>query len=419
MRKMGRWFLLFLVVILPWFVLSQEAIPTENSTALVSDQPHIRSIMVRVLKQGAFVSNLAANAFEVLENGQPQKIETIYLIDRLNLYRILENKRFQLNLNKNYFVVVQANEYDRKLGEAIDLLINKYFQPGDTLTLITPIKVYRFHPEVMSGEPKSQLSQQLQNLLRSDIIQGSREYNNLLKDLKKITRAMIKYGGETGGLESDVESDTDITTEDFTMEYLLPRYKETLERLDGLRLVDQNRFLAFSSSLKKTYGNNVVVFFYQREFRPELSPRILNQMMSIYQDYPHILNLLMELFQFYRREAKVNKELISRSLADSGAVFNFIYLNKKPERINGVVMNEQSEDVYEALNQAAEYTGGISDNTSNAVEALKKSLENASSYYLIFYETESGPKEAGFKEIRVRLKNSNDFQVRHRLGYYQ
>ncbi|MBC7364942.1 MAG: hypothetical protein H5U07_10470 [Candidatus Aminicenantes bacterium] len=412
------WFFIF-VLIVPLLIRAQEISPRETASRINYEQENIRSVLVRVLKQGTFVNDLAADDFEVLENGQPCEIEAVYLIDGFNLNRLTEKKRFSLSLNKNYFVVVQANEYDRKFGEAVDLLVNKYFQPGDTLTLITPLKVYRFRPEILTSRPRNMISKELQNMLRSDIIQGNREYNNLLKDLRRITRAMVSYGGERAGVEYEVESDLDATTEGFSMEFLLPRYKETLEKLDRLRLVDQRRFLEFSGSLKQTPGQNVVIFYYQREFRPELSPRLINQMMSIYQDYPHILSMLMELFQFYKREVKLDKEVISRALADSAAVFNFIYLDKKPDKISGVVMNEQSEDVYEALKQAAEYTGGISDNTSNAVEALKTSMENIAQYYLIFYATEPGPLETGFREIKVRLKNKPDFQVRHRRGYYQ
>jgi len=126
----------------------------------------------------------------------------------------------------------------------------------------------------------------------------------------------------------------------------------------------------------------------------------------------------MELFQFYRRETSLDKEAISQALADSSAVFNFVYLDKKPVRISGVVMNEQSEDVYEALREAAKATGGIADNTYNPVEGLRKSAENISGYYLIYYRSESQPEQSGFRQVQVIVKNGRDYQVRHRQGYF-
>lgn len=379
---------------------------------------HYSSVAVRVLQKNSFIRNLGPQDFEVLEDGQARKIESIYLVENNKLTRLLEEKPHQVSLERNYFLIVQASEYDKRLGDAVSLLVNNYFQPGDTLTLITPLKIYRFNPETLKAKPKSQVSREIQNLMRADIIQGSREYNTVLRDLKKITRTLATFGGESVGADPDVENESDSTSSNFGIEFMLSRYQETLIKLDGLRLVDQNKFVSFAQSLKKTPGQKTVIFFYQREFRPELSSRVLNQMMSSYQDYPHIINSLMELFQFYRRETSLDKEAISQALADSGAVFNFVYLDKKPVRISGVVMNEQSEDVFEALTEAARATGGISDNTSNPVEGLRKSAENASGYYLIFYRSERQPEQSGFRQIQVNLKNGRDYQVRHRRGYF-
>ncbi len=386
----------------------------------LSGQPEGRSVVaLRVFQKNNFVRNLKPEDFEVLENGIPRKIESIYLVEKSQVLRLQENQPIALDVHNNYYIIVQASEYDRKLGEAVSYLINNYFQTGDSLTVITPIKVYRFNPETLSRRPRSEVSKELQNIMRTDIIRGSRDYNSLLLDLKRLTRSLVSFGGERAGADPEVENEMDTTTtQDFGIEQLLGRYKYTLEKLDGLRLVDQNKFLDFADSLKKTSGQNVVFFFYQREFRPELSPRIINQMMSVYQDYPHVLSLLMELFQFYRRENKMDKKLLGEAMSDSGALFNFIYLNKKPERITGVVMNEQSEDVFETLSVLARATGGIIDQTFNPLEGIKKSAENMSSYYLIFYFSEPSQLSPEFCQVQVNLKGRPELQVRHRWGYF-
>ncbi|MDH7494156.1 MAG: VWA domain-containing protein [Candidatus Saccharicenans sp.] len=376
------------------------------------------SLAVRVQQRNNFVRNLGPQDFEVAEDGQARPIEAIYLVENNKVTKILAGQPRELDLNTHYFIIVQASDYDKKLGDAVNLLVSNYFLPGDTLTLITPLKIYRFNPETLRGKTKSQVSKELQNIMRSDIIRGSQEYNTALRDLKKITRTLATFGGESMGADPDVENESDSTTSNFGIEFMLSRYQETLVKLDDLRLVDQNKFLSFASSLKSTPGQKAVIFFYQREFRPELTPKVLNIMMSSYQDYPNIISTLMELFQFYRRESRLDKEAVRQALADSGAVFNFIYLDKKPVRISGVVMNEQSEDVFEALNEAARATGGISDNTFNPVEGLRKSAENVSAFYLIFYKTDRPAGQAGFRQIQVRVKGSPDYQVRYRRGYF-
>jgi len=214
------------------------------------------SVSVRVLEKNNFVHNLGPEDFEVLEDGRVCKVESIYLVENNKLLRILEEKPHEVSLNKNYFIIIQASDYDKRLGDAVGLLVNNYFQAGDTLTLITPLKVYRFNPETLGGKPKSQLSQEIQNIMRTDIIQGSREYNTVLRDLKKITRTLATFGGESMGADPEVENESDAISSNFGIEYILSRYQDTLTKLDGLRLVDQNKFLSFARSLKKSRTEN-------------------------------------------------------------------------------------------------------------------------------------------------------------------
>lgn len=407
----------FFVIILT-MALAVIYINLQGGAGVQAGSDYYSSVAVRVLQKNSFVRNLGPQDFEVLEDGQVRKIESIYLVENNKLTRILEEKPYEVSLDRNFFLIVQASEYDKKLGDAVSLLIHNHFQPVDTLTLITPLKIYRFNPETLSVKSKTQVSRELQGIMRADIIQGSREYNNVLRDLKKLTRTLATFGGESIGGDPEVENELDSTSSSFGIEYLLTRYQDTLIKLDGLRLVDQNKFTSFAQSLKKTPGQKTVIFFYQREFRPELSSKVLNQMMSLYQDYPHILNTLMELFQFYRRQTGLDKEALSQVLADSGAVFNFVYLDKKPARISGVVMNEQSEDIFEVLRETARATGGIADNTFNPVEGIRKAVDNISAYYLIFYRSEVLPGHSGFRKINVVIKDGSDYQVRHRLGYF-
>ena len=405
-----RYFIIILTAALAVILMNLQA----AAGLLTRGEDDYSSVAVRVLQKNNFVRNLGPQDFEVLEAGRACQIESIFLVENNKLTRILGEKPREVSLHQNYFLIVQASDYDKKLGDAVGLLVNNYFQPGDTLTLITPLKVYRFNPETLRGKPKSQLNQEIQNIVRADIIQGSREYNTVLRDLKKITRTLATFGGESTGADPEVENESDSISTNFGIEYILSRYQDTLVKLDGLRLVDQNKFLSFARSLEKIPGQKTVIFFYQREFRPELSSKVLDLMMSSYQDYPHIINTLMELFQFYRRETRLDKETVSRALAESGAVFNFVYLDKKPVRISGVVMNEQSEDVFEALSEAARATGGIADNTYNPVEGLRKSAENISSYYLLYYRSESQPEQLSSSQVQVTVKNGLDYQVRYR-----
>ena len=51
-------------------------------------------VPVRVFRGDSFVQDLSIDDFEVLENGIPQKIEAVYLINKRNVERSEEKKRF-------------------------------------------------------------------------------------------------------------------------------------------------------------------------------------------------------------------------------------------------------------------------------------------------------------------------------------
>jgi len=231
-----------------------------------------------------------------------------------------------------------------------------------------------------------------------------------MSDLKRLVRGMSGSGGITS-LESDY------TTDSFGLQLLLPRYRETLRKLEDLRIVDQKKLLRFAAQLKRREGQKNVFFFYQREFRPEIAPRIMNQLMSMYQDQPSILGDLMDLMQFYSRDPKWNINIIKQAFADSSIFFNFIYMHKEPENVSGIQMTEQSEDIFETFSQVAEATGGIIDSSQNPATSFKNGAKISESYYILYYSPEKYIKDGKYKSIEVKVKNK-DYKITHRQGYF-
>jgi hypothetical protein len=222
--------------------------------------------------------------------------------------------------------------------------------------------------------------------------------------------------GDESNVMADLES-SESASEGFSLEFLLPKYRSTLEKMDDLRIVDEKTFIRFAEILKNQKGENHVFFFYQREFKPEISPSIVNKMMSIYQDNPNIISELQDLFQFYHREIQFDVVRIKQSFSDSSFIFNFIFMNKSPENISGINMREQSEDIFSIFSEAARATGGIVDNSQNPAYAFKNALEASGAYYLLYYSPADYKKDGKFKSISVNVKNK-DYKVMHRHGYF-
>jgi len=375
----------------------------------------VRNIVVpvRVLDGNRFVDDLTIEDFELFEDGKLQKIEALYLVQKSNIKRKETGEDYQPQLSRHLYLLFQIADYNPRLAEAISHLFSNVIQPGDSLTVMTPMDTYTLSKRALNTKPKEVISKELQSIVRKDTQMGGANYRSLMTDLKRLVTSISASGGETKVL-SGLESDS--STSMFGLENLLMRYQETMEKMENLRVVDEERFLQFAQQVKKYEVQKSVFFFYQREFRPEISQSILNRLMSSHQDEPEILAQVQNLFQLYQRQPTLNTQRIIAAFADASISFNFIFMHKDPEFVSGVTMREQSEDMFNSFSQVAQATGGIIDSSQNPAYAFKHAAEIAESYYLLYYSPIDYKKDGRFKSINIRLIDKN-FRLTYRLGY--
>jgi hypothetical protein len=371
-------------------------------------------VPVKVLDGNKLVENLTIEDFELYEDGILQKIEALYLVQETNVERKETLKEFYPPLSRHFDLLFQTIDYNPKIAEAIDYFFNNVFRPEDTLTILTPVDNYNLSRNVIQKVSKEDISKAMQNIVRKDTNVGSSSYRSLMRDLKRIVGSISSVGRseESAGEFSYGEGDTS------SLELMFPRYRETLQKMETLRMVDYKKFIKFAASRKAMKrGQKNVFFFYQREFRPEISPGVQNRLSSTFQDKPQILSEIQDLFNFYRRDFAFDTEKVIQAFADASISFNLIFMNKEPERSVGISMREQSEDAFNAFSKLAEATGGIVDSSQNPAPAFINALDNSQSYYLLYYSPSDYKKDGKFKSIEVKLKNKN-FKIAHRLGYF-
>ena len=215
---------------------------------------------------------------------------------------------------------------------------------------------------------------------------------------------------------------SDTSTSDFAINQQLDFYRNNLKRMEGMRLVDEDKLVAFAGSLRKRPGQKVVYFFYEREYRPEMSPMTMQELLSQYQDDPTIQANLMDLFTFYRREPTFSAERVKKAFADAGIVFNFIFMDKKSQRVFGGSMREMSEDIFPGFREIALATGGLVEISQNPAVSFQRATAVNSGYYLLFYTPTQVPVAGEFQAIRVKVVSpeaaGKGYAVTARLGYY-
>jgi hypothetical protein len=401
MRNSALIFILTAAFVLAAPLLSQEKYEVTVTSIVVP---------VRVMDGDSFVENLAIQDFDVLEDLVPQKIEALYLVKKSDVQRRQGAQEFNPVVSRNFFLLFQLTEYNPKLADLVDYLFKQALVPTDTMVIQTPMKSYALSPQALARKPKEELAEEMNSLLKKDIITGSTEYNSLLNDLKRIVRNI-------SGTPMRGENESDSVSSMAGLEFMLNRYKDTAARMEEQRLIDERKILRFAQALKRVEGQKNVFFIYQREFRPEIQPMVLNSLLDSYQDQPNVMSDLQDMFQFYSRDLSVNADQLKKAFADASINFNFIFMNKEPENISGIAMREQSEDVFRAFSQVVAATGGVVDTSQNPESGFRHAVESSEMYYLLYYSPQNYRPDGRFKNILVRVKNP-DYTVLHRLGYF-
>jgi hypothetical protein len=366
-------------------------------------------VAVRVFDGKQPVTGLALKDFEILEDGIPRPVEALYFVDKNAIERREADQDERPDVNRKFYLLFQLFEYHPKLTEAIRYLFDQELLPGDSLEIQTPMRNYKLTPAAFANKSKNVLAEEMTNLVKKDIVQGSLAYNSLLNELKRHVRA-IGGANPMGGFETDTE------TEEIGLEMLLPLYKEILAKMEALRRIDIDKFILFAQALKNQSGQKFVFFIYQREYRPEISPAVIQQIMGLYQDSPHVLDGIQELFMSYSRNISQNTQRVRESFADSSAHFCLIFMNKAPEQLAKIVMREQSEDIFKAFSAVAQATGGIVDTSQNPAAGIKSALETLNKYYLLYFTPFAEVKDGSFRSIKIRIKD-RDYTVVNRQGY--
>ena len=396
-------------------LVAASALPAGQQAGKATASPV--EVRARVSDGGRFVDGLGLKDFEILENGLPQPVDALYVIHGQKIERKEEIRPVQPSVARSYYLLFQAVDWDPRLAEAIDYLFSSVLLPGDAMTLVTPMKPYNLQKDALATKPKEALSKSMQDILRKDIQKGGGEYRDLIKTMRRVTNAI---DGTQKTAEDDMESDT--STSDFGLEQQLDQYRNAIKKMDSMRLVDETKLIAFADAVRARPGEKTIYFFYEREYRPEMSPITMQLLLSQYQDNPTVQGNLMDLFEFYKRETTFNADRVKKAFADADISFNFIFMDKKSQHVFGGSMHEQSEDIFPGFRDIAQATGGVCEISKNPAASFKLAATASESYYLLYYTPAEKAADGGFRPIQVRVKTKDpagkDYAVSGRLGYY-
>jgi hypothetical protein len=386
-------------------------------------------VPVRVFKRGAFVDSLTIDDFEVTDDGRPQKLEAVYLVKKTNIERREETTKFAPRTARHFFLFFEIGEVDPKIEDAIEYFVSSVLIPGDELTLVTPLKTYRMKAAIFERRSRKRVFEELVGLLRRDILIGYSESRAILEEMKALAHVLasqVTYqtnqtlpsalAADPASLTTPAPILADSAYASASFDEQLQNYAILLDRLQNLRVVGQKELLDFAHYLKMLSGQKDVFLFYQREFIPKIDPKILNMYMSLFNDRPDTVQTLTGLFELYRREVPLDVDGLKQAYSDSSTAVHFMFVSRPPVREEGIVMEEQSEDIYAPFRELARATGGFVDTSANLLVMMKAAVEASENYYLLYYRPVDYVADGKFHDISVKVK-SGSYTLTHRSGY--
>ncbi|MBN2206568.1 MAG: hypothetical protein JW742_04120, partial [Candidatus Aminicenantes bacterium] len=327
---------------------------------------------------------------------------------------------FEPKTGRNFYLFFELAEVDPRLAEALEFFVWNVLLPGDGLTLITPVKTYRMKPESIDVLPKPKLVEQLTGLVRRDVVVGHAEYRDAVDELAAMAKTLasaISMNAEHGDTLDFSGAGLSGHLDGLSLEDLLARYLVLLEKLQSLRRLDEKTFHGFAETLKSQEGRKYVYLFYQQEFLPLIEPRILYQYMDLHQGQPAVLTMLSDIAHFAVSSAPLDVAAAEAAYADASTAVHFMFLTRRPEDRPNVRFEERGADLFAPFREMAEATGGLAQSSANPVFLMKKAVQAAENYYLLYYAPRGYAADGAFKTIRVRVK-PRGCEVSHRSGYF-
>lgn len=370
-----------------------------------------RVVAMSILEKNNCVSGVKIEDLELNVDGNKAEIEGLLEIDKKNVVRTQGAVNLIPDVNRVHFLMIQMYDYLPELNDVLLNFLKRAVLPGDSVEVQSPAHNYTLNASALSSTPPKIAADQMAGFLKKDITQGNAYYKSLVRDLRRFVQGIEGLNP----MASDEQFGGDFST--FGLERLLTQYRETLDKLESLRLMDEQKLVNFARRVKRIDGQKILYFVYQQEFRPELSHAMLNTLIANNQDNQHILSELQDLFQFYHRDTRVDVEKIAQIFSDSGVKVYFIFLEKIPEKFGGIVMREQSEDVFRLFSALTEATGGEILTGNRLIPLFERIFTINDCYYLLFFNNPQSGEPGRFFRVNIKSLKPH-LRVLHPLGFF-
>ncbi len=372
-------------------------------------------ITVRVLDGNRFVDNLTIDDFGIYEDGKLQQVQALYLFNKTQIRRREEIREFSPSQQRHFYLFFEISKYSSQIENAVDNFTRNILSLGDSLTIVTPSKIYKMKSETLRVFPQKELSRQISQILRDDVLSARVEYKNIFRDIENVARALHAF--QSGNVMEVMRDPATGRIIELDQDGLMIRYMSLLKILEEMRKVNEERLIGLAQLLKGQEGQKDIFFFYQREFIPLVEPQLFQAFSKLSVDSLDFSYSLSYLNEFLARDLAFDVERIKRAFIDSNTAFHFLFFSRPQKKIPGLNMIGESGKMFESLKEIAATTGGLVDSSDKPGLLFQNKVEVLDNYYLLYYSPKDYKADGNFRDIVVKVKNK-DYSVSYRKGYF-
>ena len=356
-------------------------------------------VKVRVFKGKKFIDNLTISDFEVFENGDLQKIESVYMVKKTSIERQeanretgVEKRQLVPQVSRLFVLIFELRNVLPKVEEAVQYFFREVIMPGDRLMIATPFKTYNMKMNVLDKMPREVIAKQLIDKVRMGVLSPPL-MNRDVNDFK------------------DLSDDADESIDDMSgmLNYM------------GQRYMDERRILDFAEYLKHEPGQKNVYMFLQQDLLDYAQSDMNSIEVADFMGALDWMNFMSTIASY----SHIPPKKIKRAFADSSILFQFIYIKKDPnvdipmgQPIRGSTMSmlDTSVGMFDTFKDLAQATGGLTDVSINPAASFRAAVDSSENYYLLYYSPKEYKSDGSFKNIKVKVKGGG-VKIFHRSGY--
>jgi len=351
--------------------------------------------------QGKFVENLTLADLAAALEGQPLNITGLTLVKGLKVKRAEGQEITSPILPRVIILEFKAYDFHQRMGEVVEHLFRRPYNPTDAISLITPVNIYSFSSNDLRNKTPDELIQAGLTILKRDVSVSGRTENEIIDEL---TRLILDLQQGSSAKET------------------LTQYQQNLESLKSFRKFNPQRITLASARFAELKAIKKYIVVYQQEFLPIPNDQTMDQLLA----NQGVMFQASELFRSIPSDISVVIDSTLEDLKQASMSMNFIYFKTGPKRRPDIKMRELSVDMFDIYAKLAQATGGLAEASASPAAQLKKILEQTENYYLIscqlpvpeltanwLEQPEMGEKAE--QEIKIYIKNKNYELSYHRL----